>query len=272
MTRVLVVEGGGLRGAFVAGALSELAAAGETFDHIVAVSSGAPTAAYFAAGQVERAIEIWRDHVHGTQLVAFANPLRGRPIMDIDRLVGVFEHVVRLDPAAVARSATRLWCGITDARSGEARYLVATEDNVFDLLRATMALPIAYGKVCRVDGHAAIDGGVAAPIAIAHARTLAPSQLVVILTRPASYRRSEATWRDRLVGWSYPRHPGIRRAMAGHTQRANATAVLLDDLVARGEARVIRPAVELPASRLSRDRATIHATIDAGRAAVARGR
>ena len=51
LTTALVIEGGGLRGAFAAGVAAELVAGGLAFDDVVGVSSGAPPAAYIATGQ-----------------------------------------------------------------------------------------------------------------------------------------------------------------------------------------------------------------------------
>lgn len=268
---VLVLEGGGLRGAFVAGVMGELTRLGvPRFDDVVAVSSSAPTAAYYATDQVASALEIWREYTHSSQLVAPRNLLRGRPLLDLDRLVNVFRRVVPLSAAALATSPTRLWIGVTDCATGAARYPRAAPESVFDLLRASMALPIAYGRVVRLaDGHA-IDGGVAAPIALPHALSLAPSRLVVVLTRPAGQRRRPSWLRDQLIAWSYPRHPGARHAMRTHAARTTLIARRLDDLAARGELDVIRPDAPLPASRLARDRAAIHATIACGEHAARR--
>ena len=72
--------------------------------------------------------------------------------MDIDRLVGVFERRVPLRPEALAAAETRLWIGVTDCRTGEVALVRATPGNIFSLLRATMALPVAYGKIVPVEG------------------------------------------------------------------------------------------------------------------------
>ncbi len=269
MTSALVVEGGGLRGAFSAGVTAELTAAGvPAFDDIVAVSSGAPTAAYLATGQPEEGVAIWRGYTHGTQLIALRNLPRGRPLMDIDRLVGVFERVVPLDASRLAASPTRLWVGVTDCRTGEGRRIVATPRNVFELLRATMALPVANGRVVAVDGVLAIDGGVVAPIPLDHALGLGRDRTLFVLTRPRDYRRpttrsgAATSW---LIGWTYPRYPAIRRAMARHRLVANAVLDRIDALECRGAISVIRPAATLPLGRLSRDRGAIGAAIEIGR-------
>jgi predicted patatin/cPLA2 family phospholipase len=263
----LVIEGGGLRGAFSAGATAELAAAGvPAFDDIVAVSSGAPTAAYLATGQHEDGVAIWRDYTHGTQLIAVRNLSRGRPLMDVDRLVGVFERVVPLDARRLAGARSRLWVGVTDCRTGEGRRIVATPRNVFELLRATMALPIANGRVIDLDGTPAIDGGVVAPIPLDHALGLRRDRTLFVLTRPRSYRRRPNNLSSWLIGWSYPRYPAVRRAMARHAEAANIVLDRLDALEDAGAVHVIRPVTPLPLSRLSRDRGSIQSAIAIGRA------
>jgi predicted patatin/cPLA2 family phospholipase len=266
-TSTLVIEGGGLRGAFSAGVAAELAAAGvPAFDDIVAVSSGAPTAAYLATGQAEDAVTIWRRYTHGTQLIAFRNLSRGRPLMDIDRLVGVFERIVPLDAQQLARSQSRLWVGVTDCRTGEARRIIATPRNIFELLRATMALPVANGRVIDVDGTLAIDGGVVAPIPLAHALGLRRDRTLLVLTRPRDYRRNRGAVSAWMIGWTYPRYPAVRRAMARHGHTANEVLDRIDVLERTGAIDVIRPSEPLPLGRLSRDREAVERTIAIGRA------
>ena len=266
-TTALVIEGGGLRGAFSAGVAAELAAAGiSAFDDIVAVSSGAPTAAYLAAGQPEEAVAIWRGYTHGAQLIAPWNLSRGRPLMDIDRLIGVFQNVVPLDAKQLARSSRRLWVGITDCRTGEGCRVLATPSNVFELLRATMALPVANGRVIEVDGMRAIDGGVAAPIPLDHALELRRDRTLFVLTRPRHYRRTVNSVSAWMIGWTYPRYPAVRRAMARHGHAANAVLDRIETLERSGAIGVIRPARALPLGRLSRDRVAIETTIAIGRA------
>jgi predicted patatin/cPLA2 family phospholipase len=266
-TTTLVIEGGGLRGAFSAGVVAELAAAGTpAFDDIVAVSSGAPTAAYLATGQCDDAVAIWSRYTHGNQLIALGNLPRRRPLMDIERLVGVFERVVPLDARRLASAPSRLWIGVTDCRTGRARAVIATPHNVFDLLRATMALPVANGRIVDVAGIQAIDGGVAAPVPLDHALGLGGDRTLFVLTRPRGYRRRSRPLSSWLIGWTYPRYPAVRRAMAAHGGAANAVLDRIEALEHANEIAVIRPERALPLARLSRDRGAIDQAISIGRA------
>jgi len=144
---------------------------------------------------------------------------------------------------------------------------VATPRNVFDLLRATMALPVANHRVIDVDGTPAIDGGVVAPIPLDHALGLGRDRTLLVLTRPREYRRRSGETTARLIGWTYPRYPAVRRAMARHLHAANSVLDRIEALESAGKIAVIRPQTALPLGRLSRSRAAIHHAIALGRAA-----
>jgi predicted patatin/cPLA2 family phospholipase len=265
----IVVEGGGLRGAFAVGALEQLdRLLPRRPAHVFATSSGAPNAAYFAAGQIADGVRIWEHHTHGRQLVDFRNLLGKRSVMKIDELVAVFRDEVRLDPARIETSETALHIAVTDVETGANRVLRATRDNVFELLKAAMAIPIAYGKVVRVDQGLYIDGGFGSPVALREALELGLDQLIVVLTKPAGHRRRKNTLGAWLQGGSYTEYPRVRAAIREKWMNYNATMELVEHHEAAGRVLVVRPETELPASRLSRSRERIVASIELGRAAI----
>lgn len=272
-SRVLFVEGGGLRGAFGAGVLESLLDAGfDGFDDVIAVSSGAPTAAYAVAGQIADGVRIWEQYTSGDQLISPKNLLRGVPLMDIDRLVGVFERVVPLAAHRLASARARLWIGVTDCRTGRGALVRATPENVFSLLRATMALPVAYGKIVDVGGVPYVDGGVADAVPIARILELqglsaSRPRPLAILTQPRGYRRTSGGASALLMASTYPRWPALGRALLDRSRNANRALERVDELESSGAIAVIRPARPLTAKRLSTRRADIVTSIDAGRAA-----
>lgn len=264
----LLVEGGGLRGAFSAGVLAELGKpGGPRIEDVVAVSSAAPTAAYLAAGQVEDGIRIWENHTHGAQLISPANWLSWRPLMAIERLVDVFRHTVVLDAEKAASAEMRLWVAVTNCHSGDIEYVRATRSNVFSLLHATMAIPLAYGRVVDVEGTPYVDGGVTNPLPIEHTLSMVRDRAVAILTQPRGYRRHKNPILARLMALSYPQYPALRPALLARWRVANESLATIERLEDEGKITVIRPLGPLPASRLSRSQADIVATIEAGRKA-----
>jgi predicted patatin/cPLA2 family phospholipase len=264
---VLVLEGGGLRGAFVAGALGELATCeGLRFSHIFATSAAAASAAYMVAGQIDRGLQIWRDRTHGDQLISPRHLLRGRGLMDIEGLIEVFRGELSLDAARVELSTTALRVAVTNCNTGAADHVTATRANVYELLKATMALPVVYGRVVPVDGVPYIDGGVADALPLEAALELAPARIIVVTTRPSGYRKKPSRL-GRLLRFNYARFPALRPVFANRSEEYNRVIDKLEALEKAGRVRVIRPLGVLPASRMTRDRGRILETLSLGQTA-----
>jgi predicted patatin/cPLA2 family phospholipase len=265
---VLVLEGGGLRGAFVAGALAELERAQVLeLGHIFATSAAAASAAYLIAGQIERAVRIWRERTHGGQLISPRHLLRGRGLMDIEGLVEVFQGELSLDAERVGRSSTSLHVSVTNCRTGQADQVTATERNLFQLLKATMALPVVYGRVVDVEGTPYIDGGVADAIPIEAALAVDSARVIVVTTRPFGYRKRPAVLAGDLLRFNYRAFPALWPALRNRWESYNRCVVKLEALERLGRVEVIRPLHALPASRMTRDRERIIATLELGREA-----
>lgn len=265
----IVLEGGGLRGAFAVGALDELDRVLPVRPaHVFATSSGAPNAAYYATGQIADGVRIWEQHTHGSQLLDFGNLLRTAPVMKIDELVAVFRHEIQLQAARLDTDNPAVHIAVTEVQSGENHVLRATPDNVFALLTAAMAIPVAYGKVVPVEQGLYIDGGFGAPVAIREALALGLDRIVVVLTKPRGHRRKPNALAEWLQCSSYAEYPHARVAIRAKWRNYNQTMDLIDEHEQAGKLVVVRPEAELPASRLSRSRARILASIELGRSAV----
>jgi predicted patatin/cPLA2 family phospholipase len=265
----IVIEGGGLRGAFAVGALDELDRVLPVRPaHVFATSSGAPNAAYYATGQIADGVRIWEQHTHGSQLLDFGNLLRPAPVMKIDELVAVFRDQIKLQAARLTDERPSVHISLTEVESGQNHVLRATPDNVFALLTAAMAIPVAYGKVVPVEQGLYIDGGFGAPVAIREALALGLDGIVVVLTKPRGHRRKPNAFAEWLQCSSYAAYPHARTAIRAKWRNYNATMELIDAHEQAGKLVVIRPAAELPASRLSRSQARILASIELGRSAV----
>jgi predicted patatin/cPLA2 family phospholipase len=262
---VLVLEGGGLRGAFVAGVLAEFEREKLRFSHVYATSAAAASAAYLLAGQIEGALRIWKDRTHGEQLISPLHLLRGRGLMDIEGLVRVFQG--ELDARGVASSATQLRVAVTNCNTGCADHVAVTEQNLFHLLRATMALPVVYGRVVDVDGVPYIDGGIADAIPFQAPLALSPNRVIVVSPRPLGYRKAQIRFGGDLLRYNYRAFPEVWPALRNRWECYNRTIVKLEALERLGQVEVIRPETPLPASRMTRDRARIIQTLELGRSA-----
>jgi predicted patatin/cPLA2 family phospholipase len=187
--------------------------------------------------------------------------------MDIEGLVEVFQGELALDASELSRSATALYVAVTNCNTGAADHVAATQSNLFQLLKATMALPVVYGRVVRVDGVPYIDGGIADAIPLEAALALDPKRLIVVTTRPSGYRKKPAPFAGDLLRYNYRTFPALWPALRNRWETYNRSVMKLEALERLGRVVVIRPTESLPASRMTRDRGRIIETLELGRQA-----
>jgi predicted patatin/cPLA2 family phospholipase len=188
----LIVEGGAMRGVISCAALMGLEEMGMThvFDEIYGASAGALNAAYFLAGQAAYATTIYYQKINNTR---FIRRLWHRKIVDIDDL---FETVIArerpLHVAKVLASRSRLFITIADACTGEAFLTDAQSSTtpLLTLLKASAAMPIFYNGLVAVDGRDCFDGALVNPLPVLEAIASGCTDLLVLLTRPPSFRES----------------------------------------------------------------------------------
>jgi predicted patatin/cPLA2 family phospholipase len=186
----LIVEGGAMRGVISCAALLALEDLGMTdvFDEVYGASAGAVNAAYFLAGQAGYATTIYYQKVNNTR---FIGRLWRRPIVNIDDL---FDSIIAGDrPLCIDKvlgSRSRFFITIADASTGEAFLGLAqsNETPLLTLLKASAAIPFLYNGVVPVNGRQCFDGALINPLPIPQAIESGCTDLLVLLTRPASFK------------------------------------------------------------------------------------
>jgi predicted patatin/cPLA2 family phospholipase len=184
----LVVEGGGMRGVFVAGVLDAFAARGfAPFDLAIGTSAGAAALASHLAGQAGRN---WRCLTGPMRRPEFVHPWRGpwRALrrghwMDLDWLFDACDREDPLDVPALLRCGVEFLVATTSADTGEPVYLTPRAADTAALLKASSALPLLYRGPVRVRGQRLVDGGVAAAIPVREAYRRGARRMLVVRTR-----------------------------------------------------------------------------------------
>ena len=186
----LIVEGGAMRGVISCAALQGLEELGMTqvFDEVYGASAGAVNAAYFLAGQAGYATTIYYQTINTTR---FIRRLWHRQVVDLDEL---FQSIVGrerpLHTERVLASRSKLFIVVADANTGEAFLAHAQSSAIplLTLLKASSAMPLLYNRLVNIEGRQCFDGGLINPLPIMDAIENGCTDLVVLLTRPASYR------------------------------------------------------------------------------------
>ena len=191
----LIVEGGAMRGVISCAALMALEDLGMTdvFDEVYGASAGAVNAAYFLARQAAYATSIYYQKINNTR---FIRRLWHPKIINIDDLFDSIiagDRPLRIEKVLASRS--RLFITIADASTGEAFFSLAqsSETPLLTLLKASTAMPLLYNGLVTVDGRECFDGGLINPLPIPDAIESGCTDLLVLLTRPTSFRECSPT-------------------------------------------------------------------------------
>jgi len=159
----LIIGGGGMTCSFGVGCVLALVKEyGLTApDIVIAGSGGAGTAAYYVAGQYQSILNIWENLLSTKK---FINVLRFWRVIDIDYLIDtVFRKQDPLRKERVQETKTVFLIPVTNACTGELEYLSAKNGDIFEALRATKAMPLAYNKLIPINHNVYCDSYLSSP-------------------------------------------------------------------------------------------------------------
>jgi predicted patatin/cPLA2 family phospholipase len=185
----LVVEGGGMRGAFSGGVMAGLEELGltECFDTVYASSSGSCAAAYFLSGQTDLGVSVYKEDLSNSK---FIKPWKIIGSADIDYLCDVvFSEKKKLDTDKVKNSRTVLKIYTTDLATGNCTF-ITNKDNVdlIKAIKASCALPVFYNKPVSVNGKSMMDGRIGKALPVEDAIADGCTDILVVTNVPKNYR------------------------------------------------------------------------------------
>lgn len=177
------MAGGGARSTHGGGFLYALATElGITSPHVMIGSSGdAGNVLYYCAGQYDSARRVFLDLLCSRKFISL---IRFWRILNVDYLIDtIFKKLEPLDISRVLASPIEWYIPVTDYETGIPRYLSAKDGlDPFEILRATSAVPIFYGKKVPLLGKRYIDGEVGPTLEdhVKKARELGVTRLLLV--------------------------------------------------------------------------------------------
>ena len=247
----LVLEGGGVRGAYTAGALAWLSDHHVTFDYGVGISSGAMYMTCYWQQQTKMAYDIAIHYATNPENVGLQSLLHCGYYVDYGRLfdtclLGQAHYSVMNLKAEKAP----IEIGAYSLEKGKTVYFNAQDlDENLTVIRATVALPIA-SAIVKIDGSPYLDGGITKMIPIERSLEQGVTKHLVITTKPADYVRKPA---NRLVIFLmrlfYRSFPQIVCDYKARHLNYKKQVDLVEKLVQEGKAMNIRPSRTISISR-----------------------
>ncbi len=263
MKTCLVLEGGGLRGIYTAGVLDSLLKENIQVDSIIGVSMGALVGINYVSKQPERALRINLKYCKDRNYIGFYAFLKTGNIVNKDlAYYKIPEYVDPFDNETFKKANIDFYCTVTNLETGEAEY-IKTKDAFKDteLLRATSSLP-AVSKIIEINGNKYLDGGIADSIPVEKALEMGFDRVVVVLTRPITYRKKPS--KQKLLSRLYKDYPKFVKDLQNRNNHYNETVEKIIELEKENKVFVIRPSIGIPIKRLEHNKKIIQRQYDLG--------
>ncbi|MFC1591913.1 patatin family protein [Thermodesulfobacteriota bacterium] len=259
--KVLIVEGGGMRGIFAAGALHAFSDRGYfPWKLIIGTSAGAITATVYAAGQIHLLRDVFFTDLLSGNFVQLSNLFRSsKHVIDLDRLVEkLFHHDEALNLRALRRGCPVL---VTATRfhtekPPETVFLHSKKDDLRQALKASAALPIFYSGFVTCSNQQLLDGGIlnAIPYSKALKMGYREEDILVVVTRKKGFRKRPLSLGYRTFYESYYREPQYRHLLEAIKNQYLAYNKFLDSLEhEHKKIDVIYPPDDFRVDRLTKD-------------------
>lgn len=189
----LVLEGGGVRGAFTAGALAWLKDHNISFDYSVGISSGAVYLTCFLADNIKAARMMSTKYAAGPECVGFQAFLKEGHYVAYKYIFDVcLKEKEGLTMEPIREANPDMEVGAYDLGRGETCWFGPSDlDDDLVLLRGTCALPLA-SAVVEWNGRRLLDGGITKMVPIERAQEKGCTKFLVITTKPRDYIRKPA--------------------------------------------------------------------------------
>lgn len=255
----LVLEGGGMRGAYTSGVLSAFMDKGIKFSYVIGVSAGANNGANFVAEQRERNKKVFVDYVSHKDYSGFRHLINEKSYFNMKFLFDTLPNeLVPFDYKTFFDSPAIFKVCVTDVATGQPKYFEKNQFKGNDkelmnkILRASSSLPIISPPV-EIDGKLYFDGGISDSIPLEKSIEDGNQYNVVVLTRNKDYLK-----REQKLG-IYSKHylkkyPKIMEAIKKRHIKYNITLEKIETLEREGYVYVFRPIAPLNVDRLEKDK------------------
>lgn len=253
MKTALVLEGGGMRGAYTCGVLDYLLEKEIYFDAVIGVSAGACHACSFVSrqkGRALRTVTTWlqdKRYMSVKSLVQTGNLFNAQFIYyDIPNKYDKFDFVT------FNNSKTRMYAVCTDCETGKPLYFpIAHAQEDIEYIRASSSLPLV-SKIVEYNGFKMLDGGISDSIPFEHMMKLGYDKIMVVTTQPEDYTKKENSLMP-LIDKAYKDYPNLVDALQKRHIMYNEQTKKLKELNEAKQIFAVYPTAPLQIGRIEKN-------------------
>lgn len=247
----LVLEGGASRTTFSCGVMDILLDENIIADYVIGTSAGIAFGVSYVSHQRGRNLRIATEYMGDPRYMGvrhFLNP-KNKGYYNMDFVYGDIPNKhIPFDMKAFKEFKGDVIGVCTNVATGQAEYLqVDRDDNTFQVLRASCALPILFPRI-NINGVDYLDGGISDSIPFQKAINDGCDKVIVVLTRPRGYiKKTDKT--VRFAGLAYRNYPEFVKSMIERSDKYNKQIKELRRLEREGKVFVIEPITTMDVGR-----------------------
>ena len=262
----LVLEGGGMRGLFTAGAMDVMMEHGIRFDGIVGVSAGATFGCNYKSHQVGRVLRYNVRFKDDPRYMGIRSLLRTGDLVAAEFSYHTLPNELDVfDGETFNSDPTEFHVVCTDVLTGKPVYhrIEKANDEALEWIRASASMPLVSRPV-PLDGRLLLDGGISDSIPLRYFQQQGFDRNIVILTQPKGFYKRRTKLMP-LFHLFMRRYPAIVRAMSRRHLMYNDELSYLEEQERKGSILLIYPQDTLPIGRTEQDEAKMRRVYAMGR-------
>ncbi len=245
----LLVEGGGMRGAFTAGVFKAFDEYQLKFPYIIGISAGANLSSDYLSGQCDRNERLYTHWVTDKRFIHFSNLLKEGAYFGMNFLFN--DLPFDLDPFdfdSFYANDTCFKIGVTHCRTGKTFYMhpkeARSKEETLLMLRASSSIP-CLSKPVLIRGQYYLDGASVNGIPIDKSIEDGNTHHIFISTRNRGYRKTYSKRMHTLAQRTLSGYPELVREMAHRHIHYNTSLKHLETLEQEGKAFILHPPTPL---------------------------
>lgn len=261
----LLLEGGAMRGLFTAGVIDTLMENNILVDTVIGVSAGALFGMNYKSHQVGRVLRYNKKFCKNKNYTGFYSLLTTGNIMNkefcFDKLVNELDP---FDFETFKNSNINFYVVITNMNSGKAEYKKLDDLKKLDqmeTLRASGSMPYVSKPVI-INNDKYLDGAIADSIPIDKILEMDLDKIIVILTRPSTYRKKKGN--KLFPKLYYKKYPNFIKTINSRYLKYNEELDKVNSLEKEGKVFVVRPSRVVNIKRTEKDPNKIQEMYDLG--------
>lgn len=251
----LVLEGGGMRGAYTAGCLAWMIDNKIETDYGIGISMGALHLCSYLLKDTKMLYQTSVTYMSDNHIIGLS------PLFREKRYVGyeyVFEELLKkelkYDTTPIREKNIDMEIGVYDLEKSETVFFNSQDlDDDMMMVKAACILPIA-GNIVDYNGRRYLDGGITVMVPIERALEKGCDKTIIITTKPEGYvRKAAGAFMRWFMKVNYPKYPKMVIDYTNRHLNYNRQMAKVKEEVEAKRAVLIRPSVSIPVKRFSGD-------------------